>query len=92
MVYVFTTIKVDDYNVWKTAFDKRSATREESGAKEAHLFRDSDDDNKVAILFEWDNISNARKYMESDIVRKYLKNVGAEIVNVSYLEKQEISI
>jgi 3-oxoacyl-(acyl-carrier-protein) synthase len=30
--------------------------------------------------------------MESDNLRKYLKNVGAEIVDTSYLNKHETSI
>jgi heme-degrading monooxygenase HmoA len=92
MCYVFATLKVENYGRWKAAFDVKSATREESGSKEAHLFRNYEDQNEVMILFNWDNLPNARKYMESDNLRKYLKNVGAEIVNISYLSEQEISI
>ena len=73
-------------------FDERSATRKESGSKEAHLFRNYEDQHEVVILFNWDNMPKARKYMESDIVRNYLKDVGAEIVDVSYLSEQETSI
>ncbi len=89
MVYVFVQLKLESYTKWKTFFDERSATRQESGSIEANLFRNSDDQNEVMILFEWDNIENARKYMESDTIRKYLQNVGAEIVNITYLDKQE---
>ncbi len=92
MVYVLTKLKVENYETWKTFFDKRSDTREESGAKEAHLFRNSDDPNEVLILFIWDTKENARKYMESETVREYLKNAGAEIKDVTYLDEQEISI
>jgi heme-degrading monooxygenase HmoA len=92
MSYVLVKIKVEDYAKWKTAFDERKAKREESGSKEAHLFRNFEDKNEVVILFDWEDLSSARKYMESDNVRKYLKNVGAEIVNVTYLDKQETSI
>jgi quinol monooxygenase YgiN len=92
MIYVLAKLKVESYERWKTFFDKRSASREESGSKEAHLFRNSDDQNEVVILFEWDNKENARKYMESDNLRKYLQNAGAEIVNITYLDEQETSI
>ena len=51
MVYVLANLKVESYETWKTFFDKRSDTRERSGAKEAHLFRNSDDQNEVLILF-----------------------------------------
>ena len=91
-MYVLAKLKVENYARWKTAFDERSATRKESGSKEAHLFRNYEDENEVVILFEWDNLTNAQKYMESDNLRKYLKNVGAQIVNISYLSEQETSI
>ncbi|HEX7467066.1 MAG TPA: antibiotic biosynthesis monooxygenase [Methanobacterium sp.] len=92
MVYVLGKLKVENYENWKTFFDKRSDTRKESGAKEAHLFRNSDDPNEVLILFIWDTKENAQKYMESDNLRKYLKNAGSEIKNVTYLDEQETSI
>ena len=92
MCYVIVTLKVENYVRWKAAFDFKSDVRKESGSKEAHLFRNYKDQNEVVILFNWDNLPNAQRYMESDNLRKYLKNVDAEIVNVSYLSEQEISI
>ena len=92
MCYVLTKIRVEDYARWKIAFDKRSDKREESGSKEAHLFRNYEDQHEVVILFKWDDLPKARKYMESDIVREYLKDAGAEIVDVSYLSEQETSV
>jgi quinol monooxygenase YgiN len=92
MVYVLARLKVESYAKWKSLFDERSATRKEKGSKEAHLFRNSDDQNEAVILFEWDNRENAQKYMESDELLKSLKNVGAEIISITYLDEQEQSI
>jgi heme-degrading monooxygenase HmoA len=92
MVYVLANLEVESYKTWKTFFDKRSDTREKSGAKQAHLFRNSDDEHEVLILFIWDTKENARKYMESEDIRKYLKNAGAEITKITYLDEQETSI
>ena len=92
MVYVLADLKVENYETWKAFFDKRSDTHKESGAKEAHLSRNSDDQNEVLILFSWDTKENARKYMESENLRKYLKNAGSEIKNITYLDEQETSI
>jgi quinol monooxygenase YgiN len=92
MVYVLVTIKVENYARWKATFDKKSVKREESGAKETRLFRNFENQNEIVILFEWDNLSNARKYMESDKIQKYLQDVAAEIVNISYLGEKETSI
>lgn len=92
MVYVLANLKVESYKTWKTFFDKRSDNRERSGAKQAHLFRNSDDEHEVLILFIWDTKENAQKYMESEDIRKYLKNAGSEIKSITYLDEQETSI
>lgn len=92
VIHVLGKLKLESYDKWKPFFDKRAAAREESGSKEAHLFRNSDNPNEAVILFKWDNKENAKKYMESDNLRKYLQNAGAEIVNITYLDEQETSI
>ena len=92
MVYVLGKLKLESYEKWKPLFDERSSARKESGSKEAHLFRNSENQNEVVILFDWDNIENARKYMESDSLKKLLLNVGAEIIEITYLDEQETSV
>ena len=92
MVYVLGKLKLESYEKWKPFFDERLSTRKESGSKEAHLFRNSENQNEVVILFDWDNIENARKYMESDSLKKLLINVGAEIIEITYLDEQETSV
>lgn len=92
MCHVLVKIKVDSYAKWKYAYDKRSTMRKESGFKNALIFRNFEDPNEVVILFDWDNLPNARKYMESDNLRKYLKDADAKIVDISYLSKHETSI
>lgn len=92
MVYVLGKLKLESYEKWKNLFDQRSSTRKESGSKEAHLFRNSENQNEVVILFDWDNIENARNYMESDKLRKLLINAGAEIIEITYLDEQEKSV
>ncbi len=93
MIYVLGKLKLKkSYDEWKPFFDKRSAAREESGSKEAHLFRNSDNPKEVEILFKWDNKEKAKNYMESSDLRKYLQNSGAEIIDITYLDEQETSI
>ena len=92
MVYVLSRLKLENYDNWKTIFDKRTNIRKENGSKEAHLFRNSDDQNEAVILFDWDNRENAQKYMESDELRIGLQNAGAEIISITYLDEQETSI
>ncbi len=92
MIHVLGKLKIENYDEWKPFFDKRSDSREKSGSKEAHLFRNSDNPKEVEILFKWDNKKNAQKYMESSDLRKYLKGAGAEIIDITYLDEQETSI
>ncbi|MDD1763436.1 MAG: antibiotic biosynthesis monooxygenase [Methanobacteriaceae archaeon] len=92
MVYVLGRLKLESYDKWKPLFDERSAIRKESGSKEAHLFLNSDDQNEAVILFKWDSRENAQKYMESAAMLKSLKNIGAEIMSITYLEEIEKTI
>jgi quinol monooxygenase YgiN len=88
MVYVIAQLKLESYDNWKPVFDERKTMRNEMGSKEARLFRNSDNPNEVVILFEWDNMENARKYMESEELRKTLEKAGATF-NVIYLNEIE---
>jgi heme-degrading monooxygenase HmoA len=90
MVYVLAQLKLESFQRWKAVFDQRAAIRKEAGSKEARLFRNSNDDTEVVILFEWDTIENARKYMESDVLREALKKVGATFTD-TYLDEVEIT-
>lgn len=88
MVYIIAQLKLESYNKWKPVFDERSVIRKEKGSKEARLFRNYNDHNEVMILFEWDNIENARKYMESESLRKTLEKEGATYTT-TYLDEIE---
>ncbi len=92
MIYLIGELKVENYDKWKSVFNERSTARKEHGAKEARLFRNSDDPHDVEILFKWDNKENAKKYMESESVHKVLKDVGAKIERVTYLDEVEKTI
>ncbi len=87
MINVLGQLKVESYDKWKPAFDERSTMRKEAGSKEAILFRNSDDPNDVMILFKWDNKENAQKYLESESIKKLLKNIGVDIVKITYLDE-----
>lgn len=88
MVYIIVKLNLESFDNWKKVFDERSDIRKESGSREARLFRNSENDNEAMILFEWDNIENARLYLESEILRESLKRVGATYT-FSYLDEIE---
>ena len=88
MVYVMVPLKLESFDKWKPVFDDRSAIRKNSGSKEARLFVNSENHNEAVILFEWDNLENAKNYLESEAVREALAKVGATYT-VTYLEELE---
>ena len=88
MVYVIVQLKLESFDKWKPVFDERAAIRKESGSKGARLFLNSDNPNEGFILFDWDNMENARKYLESESLRKTLQKVGVTYTN-TYLDEVE---
>lgn len=88
MVYVLAQLKLESFHKWKAIFDQRVSVRKEAGSKEARLFRNSNDDTEAVILFDWDTLENARKYMESDVLREALEKVGATYTT-TYLDEVE---
>lgn len=87
MVYVLGKLKLESYSKWKPLFDERAAIRQEYGGYETHLFRNSDDPKEVIIFFKWDNFENAHRYFESEALEESLKNVGAKVIEVTYLDE-----
>jgi hypothetical protein len=90
MVYVFIKHKVEDFSKWKPGFDDHGSTRKEAGSKGGMLFRTLEDPNDLVIIFEWDNIENARKFTESEDLKKKMQEVGVVgKPDIFFLEKIE---
>jgi heme-degrading monooxygenase HmoA len=67
---------VEDYAKWKSVFDEYTTNRKTSGSKGGHLFRSADNPNELVILFEWDDLDNARQFTQSDDLRKAMQRAG----------------
>lgn len=76
MVYVLIKHKVKDYDKWKTVFDNNSDLRKAGGEKGVRLFRNVDKTNDIVIIIEWDTIENAKKFYESEDLKKIMKEAG----------------
>jgi len=76
MMYLLIHHKVRDYAAWKPVFDAHAATRAKEGCKGGRLFRSSLDQNDVTILFEWDSLSNAEKFIASTDLRNVMREAG----------------
>lgn len=76
MPYVLVRHKVKDYGKWKPRFDEHGATREASGFRGHHLFRNADDPHELVILFEVDDLERARQFGQSEDLRQAMQRAG----------------
>ena len=55
---------VRDYGAWKAVFDSDPAGRAASGARSVRVFRDTEDQNSVAVLLDFDTKDAATGFLE----------------------------
>jgi len=64
--------------------------RKTAGMKSYQLFHSEDDPNKVVHLSQWDNMDDARKFLQSEELQKANEQSGAtDMSEVYYLEEVE---
>ncbi|MDQ1058519.1 hypothetical protein QFZ23_002420 [Arthrobacter globiformis] len=64
MFTLHTSYPVRDYEAWKKVFDTDPAGRAASGARSVRVFRDTDDQNGVAVLLDFDTKEAATAFLE----------------------------
>ena len=90
MKYTLIMVKVEDYDKWKPVFDEHSATRKAGGEQGGHLFRDINDNNEIVIMLRWDTMENAKKFFESEDLKKAMQKAGVvDKPNIYFLEEVE---
>ena len=75
MVKVIVRHKVEDYEKWRQGFDAALDFRKSSGEQSFKVFNNVNDKNEVLVYLEWDNMENAKNFMESDDLREKMKEV-----------------
>jgi len=90
MAYLLVRHKDKDYEKWKTVFDEHSATRKTSGSKGGRLLRNADDPNEMVVIFEWDSLEKARKFAQSEDLKKTMQRAGViDKPDIYFLEEIE---
>jgi hypothetical protein len=90
MPFLLIRHKVEDFARWKPIFDEHGAARKAGGSKGGWLFRSADDPNELIILLEWDNLTNGRRFTQSEDLRKAMQRAGvADRPDVYFLEEVE---
>ena len=76
MANLFIRHQVKDYTTWKTTFDGFIETRRAGGEKSYQIFHPDDDPNNLLLLFEWDNLANARTFMANPELKAAMSEAG----------------
>ena len=90
MTYLLVRHKDKDCEKWKKVSDEHSATRKTSGSKGGRLFRNADNPNEMVVIFEWDNLEKAKKFAQSEDLKKTMQQAGViDKPDVYFLEEIE---
>ena len=53
---ILATVKIEDFDRFLNTFSTKGAEkRKQHGSKGSHVFRDPNEDDRVWLLFDWDN-------------------------------------
>ena len=78
MAHIMIRHKVKDFSTWKPFFDKNGAMRGKAGCKGGYIFHSEDNPNDVVVIFDWDNIDNAKKFAQSSQLRDAMQKAGVQ--------------
>ncbi len=76
MVQVLVHHEVTDYQNWRSVFDASLEFRHDGGECSCRIFRKAGNPNDLTLLFEWENLEKAQRYMTSDELRKKMQQAG----------------
>lgn len=93
MVRVLVHLELDNYLEWRSTFDNNESYRKKEGSKGCEVFQNSVNPNEVFIIWNWDNIDNAKNYFGRtswlDLMRISGLSKEPEILFFDHIEKSE---
>jgi hypothetical protein len=76
MVHLLVRHTITDYRTWRAAFDAALDVRHRGGEQSCRIFRDTDKDGEITLLFEWESAELAHRYMSSPELKSKMKEAG----------------
>ena len=90
IIMVFAKHKVEDYVKWKQVFDEYEAHRKASGETSYNIGHVPGEPNSLCLLFGWDNIENAKAFINSDDLKATMQKAGVlEAPDITFFETVE---
>lgn len=76
MIQVLVHHEVNDYRGGRSVFDDAIDFRHLGGERSCRVFRKSGDPDNLTLLFEWEGLEQAQRYMNSEELRDKMKQAG----------------
>ena len=76
MANVIVRHKVEDFGKWKQVYDEHASARKEAGCQSDQVLQNGEDTNDVAVVFDWDNLINFKKFSESETLKEAMQKAG----------------
>jgi quinol monooxygenase YgiN len=76
MVHVIVQQEAKDYAQWKEVFEEYARVRKEAGSQGSRIFRNETDPNDITVLHEWDDITKARTFFQSNYLQRIFEKAG----------------
>jgi hypothetical protein len=77
MIYLNVRHTVKDYDKWRPFFDGDKGRRLAAGATgDEMVYRDADNPNIITIIFGWDTIENAQKFVRDPKLAEVMEKAG----------------
>jgi hypothetical protein len=84
--YVIVRHLVSYYPHWQEVYEKSVKFAEPYGVKPIYVLRDLEQNNDVVVICEAENLENAKKFMESNLLYEVMKKGGVMIKpEITYL-------
>ena len=88
MIQVLVHQEVNDYRNWRAVFDAAIDFRQLGGERSCRVFCKSGDPNNLTLLFEWEDLDGAQRYMNSEELRDKMMQAGViGIPEIQYLSE-----
>ncbi len=88
MTTILVRHKVSDYPKWKSAYDGFDALHKSFGVTHSQILRGSEDGNEVVVLTEFESLSKAKQFAQSEDLKKAMQTAGvADHPDIYFLEK-----
>ena len=91
--YLLVRHKIKDYQSWKNVFDSFIDIRRKGGEKSFQIFCPETEPNNLYLLFVWDTLDNAKKFVQSTELKDTMMKAGViEAPEILFLEEMASGI